>query len=88
MMKMRIITTIFILFALFLLPYWIYLPILFLSLLVFPFFWEGIILAFVVDTLYGFGGGTDWVGRFPMALIAAIIFLVVPLARKYLRINA
>lgn len=87
-MKLRITSTILILLALFLLPYWIYLPLLFLAIFFISFYWEGIVLAFLVDTLYGFGAGTDWLGRFPLALGASILFLVVPLARKYLRINA
>jgi hypothetical protein len=41
------------LIAIIFLPYWIYIPLLFLAILFFPFFWEGILLGFLIDVLYG-----------------------------------
>ncbi len=35
------------------LPYWLYLPLLLGSLIIFPFFWEGILFALFIEALYG-----------------------------------
>ena len=39
--------------ALIFLPFWIYLPLLFISIALLPFYWEGIFLSLLIDTLYG-----------------------------------
>jgi hypothetical protein len=52
-MTKRIIVTLLLLFAILTLPYWIYLPLLLAAIIVFPLFWEAIILGFMIDALYG-----------------------------------
>ena len=49
------------------LPYWLYLPILLITMILFPFFWEGILFAFLIDTIYGSGITTA---------VAALIILI------------
>jgi len=38
-----------------LLPWWVYLPMLFMAMVLIPNYWPAIILGFLVDTLYGQG---------------------------------
>jgi hypothetical protein len=52
-MTKRLIATLLVLLAVLTLPYWIYLPLLLAAIIVFPLFWEAIILGFVIDALYG-----------------------------------
>ena len=66
----RTLGSIVVLFSILVLPYWVYLPILLIGIIIFPFFWEGILLALLVDTVYGSGVETALV-----ALILLIIFL-------------
>lgn len=44
-----------VLISILVLPYWIFIPVLFAAALLLPFFWEGIWLAFLIDVLYGSG---------------------------------
>jgi hypothetical protein len=69
-------------------PYWLYVPVLVLATLTFPLYWEGILLGFVIDTFYGLGNYESLFMRFPVALGVTILILLMPLARKYLRLNA
>lgn len=77
-MRNRIIGTILALASIILLPYWVYLPILFgLSVLI-PLFWEAIPLALLVDTLYGPGG--NFFIAFKTGIITlGILILMLPL---------
>lgn len=49
----RLFSTILIFLSIIFLPYWVYVPLIFLAAIVFPLFWEGIILGFLIDALYG-----------------------------------
>ena len=69
-MKRRTLGYIVILISILVLPYWAYLPVLFVAILLFPFFWEGLLFAFLIDTLYGTGLETVIV-----ALVVLIILL-------------
>jgi hypothetical protein len=67
------------------LPYWVYVPVLFVAIVLIPFFWEGIVLGFLIDVLYGSGveAFPSFVSPFALAaLIGVIIMLPV---RNYLR---
>ncbi len=33
-------------------PYWIYVPILFIAVILIPFFWEGVVFALMIETIY------------------------------------
>lgn len=54
-MAARIITSILIIGAIIFLPYWVYVPLVFIAAAAFPFFWEGVIIALFIDALYGKG---------------------------------
>lgn len=77
-MTRRVLGYIVLLISILALPYWIYIPVLFITIFFFPFFWEGILFALLIDTVYGNG-----ISVFPFiisplvlaALIAPIIFL-------------
>ena len=49
----RVFGSIVIFVSILFLPYWVYIPALFIGAILFPFFWEGILLAFLVDVLHG-----------------------------------
>lgn len=66
-MTRRIIGLVLVLFSILVLPYWIYILVLFLAIILFPFFWEGIFLAFLIDLLYG-GGISTALGAFVLLI--------------------
>ncbi|OHA89435.1 MAG: hypothetical protein A3C70_02870 [Candidatus Zambryskibacteria bacterium RIFCSPHIGHO2_02_FULL_43_14] len=59
------------------LPYWIYLPVLFIAMALISFFWEGILFAFLIDAIYGNGITT--------AVVALIILIILLPLRDRLR---
>jgi len=79
-MTKRIIGSIAILISILVLPFWVYLPVLFIAIIIFPFFWEGILFALLVDTVYGSGIET--------ALYALILLIILIPIRENLRLNA
>lgn len=87
-MNKRLICTIVLVIALMAFPYWIYLPLIFVASIVFPFYWEGIILAFLVDVLYGVQTHSTISFVYPFAIIASIIILVMLPIRERIRFNA
>lgn len=60
------------------LPYWLYVPILFAAIIIFPFFWEGILFAFLIDVIYGSGieALPSLVSPFALAASVALIILL------------
>ena len=52
-MKKHLVTILILIFAILFLPYWIYLPLLLVAIVISPFFWEAIILALLIEGLYG-----------------------------------
>ncbi|MGB3922262.1 MAG: hypothetical protein WBL19_03290 [Minisyncoccia bacterium] len=48
----RIFALIAVLLSILFLPYWLYVPMLLGAILIFPFFWEGIILALLIDVIH------------------------------------
>ena len=66
----RVLGSTVVLISILVLPFWIYLPILFIAIVIFPFFWEGILFALLVDTVYGSGIETAL-----YALVALVVFL-------------
>ncbi len=51
----RLFGSLIILISILFLPYWVYVPFLFLGIIFFPFFWEGILLALLIDFIHGAG---------------------------------
>ena len=76
----RVLGSTVVLISILVLPFWIYLPILFIAIIIFPFFWEGILFALLVDTIYGSGIET--------ALYALILLIILIPIRENLRLNA
>ena len=68
-------------------PFWLYLPALFLSIVYFDYFVEGIVLALVIDVVYGPAGHSILFG-FPFAIISAVLVLISIIVRERLRIYA
>lgn len=60
------------------LPYWIYVPLLFIAIILFPFFWEGIFLAFLIDVIHGSGieGFPSLVSPFAFYVLIALVILL------------
>lgn len=52
-MKYRYIAVVILFITILFLPYWVYVPLLLGAIIVFPFFWEAILLGFLIDALYG-----------------------------------
>lgn len=76
----RLIGFVFVLFSILLLPYWFYAISLSIAIIVFPFFWEGILLASLIDVFYG--KGTE------VLIVALILSLVLLPVRERLRFHA
>mgnify|MGYP001616999366 CR=1 FL=1 len=53
--KRRAATSIVLILAVIFLPSYIYIPALALAVILLPFFWEGVLIAFLIDALYGPG---------------------------------
>ena len=59
------------------LPFWIYLPLIFVAIILKEFYWESVVLGFVIDVLYGSGalGMSEFIS--PIALSYFIIVICV-----------
>ena len=84
-MTYRIIGTLIVLISILILPYWSYVPFLLVAMVYFPFYWEGIFLAFLIDILYGNGIGTLPSLVSPSALLALILLVILLPLRERLR---
>lgn len=78
-MTRRTLGSIIVLISILLLPYWIYIPVLFVAIVLLPLYWEGILFASLIDILYG--GGVE------TALYALILLSVLLPVRASLRSN-
>ena len=76
----RLIGFVFVLFSILFLSYWFYALSLFMAIVIFPFFWEGILLAYLIDIFYGKGIET--------AIIALVLLIVLLPVRERLRYYA
>jgi len=86
MRKFRLLATLVTFLSIIFLPYWVYLPFLLASMILFPIFWEGIVLAFVIDILYGRGISSIPELISPMAFSATLILMAVMPLRERLRV--
>jgi hypothetical protein len=75
-----------ILLAILVLPYWVYLPMIFAGMIFFPMFWEGLIFVFLVEILHG--SHVVWYSLLvsPLPFSALIVLIVILLLRNTLRI--
>ena len=87
MRQFRYLSLIIIFLTVVFLPYWIYIPLLLSAMIFFPFFWEGIIFAFLIEALYGRGVVSFAELLSPAALVAMLILIALLPVRERLRIN-
>jgi hypothetical protein len=88
MITRRVFGSVLVLVSILVLPYWIYIPVLFVAVAIFPFFWEGILLALFIDIIYG--GGVESLSSFiSLFSFYVLIFLIILLPiRERLRYYA
>ncbi len=84
-MTHRIIGFIIVFVSIITLPYWVYVPVLFIAIIIFPFFWESIILVLLIDVLYGNGVKTFSWSVPPLAFSVLVALIVMLYFRDSLR---
>ena len=63
-------------------PYWLYVPVILVGIILFPFYIEAMFFGFLIDTLYGSSHGFLW--GFYFALIATLlVYFAVPLRKRF-----
>lgn len=72
MMRYRHIASALLVLAILFLPYWAYAPLIAAAVVVFPFYWEAIVLGFLADALYGPPGSY----RAALAALALVALLL------------
>lgn len=85
--KLRIVSVVVIFAAVVFLPYWVYLPLLGVAMFFFPLFWEGIIIALLIDVLYGGGVGAAREFFSPLAFGATVLLAALLPVKERIRIN-
>lgn len=83
---MRIFATLLILALIIALPYWIYLPAIFIGIIIFPLYIESIFLGLLIDTIYGEPGAMLF--GFPFGICAALLVLFAIPLREHIRYDA
>ncbi len=81
----RIIGLVCILTSILVLPYWIYVPVLFIGIVLFPFFWEGIVLVFLINVIHG--GSVEFPAMLTSSLVLFVLVVLIVMLpiRKRLR---
>lgn len=87
MMMRRLFGSALVLLSILVLPFWFYIPILFIAIVVFPFYWEGILFGFLIDVLYGNGISPVSYGVSLWGLGALIILLALMPFRGHIRFS-
>jgi hypothetical protein len=70
----RLFIFIVLLTSIFLFPYWVYLPLVLIAVFYFNFFWEAVILGYIIDKIYA--GGMNGHFLFLHAFSISALFLV------------
>lgn len=86
-MTSRLCTSLILLIAVGTMPFWIYIPAIVIVVIFFPFYFEAIVLGFLVDVLYGsrISQGLSFV--FPFALSLSILIVIMLPLRERLRLS-
>lgn len=84
-MTIRIIGIFVILVAILFLPYWVYVPLLFVGIVFYPFFWEAVLFALLVEELYGNSVGFFASLISPLALASVLFIIIILPFRENLR---
>jgi len=86
-MLLRILASIALLFSILYMPLWLSALIAILAMVYFSFFWEGVVLFFLLDLLYGVGE-SRYLGVFFVSFIVSLaVFLVIELIKKKVRVS-
>ena len=74
----RVLGSTVILVSILVLPYWVYVPLLFIGAILFPFFWEGILLVFLVSVVHDRGMTvlSSLVSPLALSILVALISLL------------
>ncbi|OHA91966.1 MAG: hypothetical protein A3J09_00470 [Candidatus Zambryskibacteria bacterium RIFCSPLOWO2_02_FULL_51_21] len=88
MKNLRVISSIVLILSVIFLPSYIYLPALALAIIVLPFFWEGVLIAFLIDALYGPGVSSLASIFSTFGFYSAVLLAVVVPVRRRLRTYA
>lgn len=83
----RLLTSLALLIIVGTMPFWIYIPAIVIAVIFFPFYFEAVVLGFLVDVLYGqhISQGLSFV--FPFALFLSIFIVVILPVRERLRLS-
>ena len=81
----RVLGSAVILASILVLPYWVYIPLLFIGAILFPFFWEGILLVFLVSVVHGSEMAVLPSLVSPLALSLLIVLILLLPIRESLR---
>ncbi len=82
---MRLIFSLFVVLFIASAPYWLYLPIILIGIIIFPLYLEAMLFGFIIDTLYGLGGGYFF--GFTFAVLATLLVYFAHPLREHLRFN-
>lgn len=66
-------------------PYWLYMPIILIGIIIFPLYLESILLSLAVDIFYGGAGHGSLLFGLPFTLISAVFVLFAIPFREYIR---
>ncbi|GEM_PF-2523150 len=81
----RILGSLVILISILVLPYWVYVTLLFIGAVLFPFFWEGILLAFLISVVHGSEMAILPLLVSPLALSLLVVLILLLPIRESLR---
>lgn len=86
-MTRHILGSIIVFFSMLFSPYWIYIPVLFVTIIVIPFFWEGILFALMIETISA--GEVEMFTSLtsPLTISAFIMLIVLLPIREKLRFH-
>ena len=85
-MNKRIFSYLILIPSIIFLPYWVYVPLLILAIVIWPFYWEALIFSLLIDFVYG-RGITWWPISFSITLLALLLLVAMLPLRSRLRIN-
>jgi hypothetical protein len=84
----RVLITLSLLLSILVLPYWLYVPAIALTSIYIPYYIEAVILAFLIDVLYGGSTHTTITFAFPFAIGFSLLLIILVPLRSRLRIHA
>ena len=69
------------------LPYWIYIQVLFIAIILVPFFWEGILFALLVNVIFGDQIDILTLPLSPLPVLTLIVLIILLPLREKLRLH-